>query len=148
MSAIQPLLIALLGGLAVLYWTRLRSRSLDRFVVLVIAAAAIVLVSVPELSTSIARRMGVGRGTDLVLYLSVIGIGFLLVLLFTRLRQNQRQMVIIARHVALREAADRRNADSHTTALPGATTARMSASDALGDARTSSGSVCPPERSP
>ncbi len=62
------------------------------------------LVWFPDETTALARLVGVGRGTDLILYLwIVISIIFILIL---HLRVNRLNSVItdLARHVALTEA--------------------------------------------
>ena len=61
-------------SLVVLYGIRLLStaRRLVGFAVIAVAGAGIVLVWDPDLSTRLANLVGVGRGTDLLVYLLFI----------------------------------------------------------------------------
>ena len=45
----------------------------------------------PEDVTWVAERLGVGRGTDLVLYLLVVGFGFFAVTTYLRFKQVEAQ---------------------------------------------------------
>lgn len=66
-----------------------------------IAAIAILL---PDLTTRMARVMGIGRGADLVLYLGLLLSlsGFLLT--YTRLRRLEADLTELVRRIALRDA--------------------------------------------
>jgi hypothetical protein len=59
----------------------------------------------PELTTAIARRLGIGRGADLVLYLAILGgaAGFFLV--YLRLVRIESEITRLVRHLALAQAA-------------------------------------------
>ena len=52
----------------------------------------------------LAARLGVGRGTDLVLYLLVVTFVFVSLNLYLRQRQSERRITELARALALREA--------------------------------------------
>jgi hypothetical protein len=101
---IQPLLILiLLLGLAI-YQARTRSKLLDRGIVFLIALAGIFLVINPNLSTRIANALGVTRGVDLVIYLSLIGLGFLFLIVISKIRTLESQLTALARTMAVQEA--------------------------------------------
>ena len=72
MKVFQYLLIIASIGFVVLYFARFRTKFVDRLIILIFGATAFVLAIVPDLSTHIANVLGVGRGTDLLLYLSII----------------------------------------------------------------------------
>lgn len=63
-----------------------------------------VAIAYPELTVRIARRLGIGRGADLVLYCAVIVmlIGFFMV--YARLRRLRRDLTLLSRHLAIRDA--------------------------------------------
>jgi len=63
-----------------------------------------VAIAYPELTVRIARRLGIGRGADLVLYCTVIImlIGFFMV--YARLRRLRRDLTLLTRHLAIRDA--------------------------------------------
>ncbi len=104
MAPIQYLLIFGLVLLGLLYFTRLRSRLLDRMLILVFVVAGTTFVLHPELTTDIARRVGVGRGTDLLYYLSVIAFAFVCMIMLSRLRELRSSLTRLTREVSLAAA--------------------------------------------
>jgi hypothetical protein len=104
MTLIQPLLIILVVLALWIYMSRLRSRLSDRSIVLAIAAAGIVLIAFPDLSTAIAHRVGVGRGVDLVIYLCLIGLAFSNLFSFSRVRSLEGQVAGIVRELGIQQA--------------------------------------------
>ena len=104
MTAIQPILILLLAAGTIYYFVRLRSALWDRLIVLLITAVGILFVVDPELSTQMAHLLGVGRGVDLLIYIGFFGVGFLLLLLFSKVRDLQERLTELARAVALANA--------------------------------------------
>ena len=101
MNAIQFILIGLLFASFLVYFTRLRSRLLDRIIVTVIIIGGIVLVIWPELSQLLASRLGVGRGADMVLYLGLVGLIFVSILQFSKIRELEDRITRLARKIAL-----------------------------------------------
>ena len=95
--------VALFIALAVFtfYVFRLRTPLTDRVIFLALVAVAAVLVINPELSTRIANRMEIGRGTDLIFYVFIIASLFYAVTATTRQRQMQRQITLLVRQIAL-----------------------------------------------
>jgi small membrane protein len=105
MTLIQPLLIVLILLALVIYMSRLRSSLADRCIVIGITIAGIVLIAAPDLSTAIAHSLGVGRGVDLVIYLSLIGLGFSSLFLFSRLRSVEAAITAIVRELSIGSAS-------------------------------------------
>lgn len=58
----------------------------------------------PDLTVTVAKLLGIGRGADLLLYCAVVVsmIGFLAV--YIRLRRLRREMTLVVRHLAIRDA--------------------------------------------
>lgn len=104
MRPIQPLLIFLLIGLAILYLSRMRSRFWDRMVPLIIVVIGILMVTWPDMSTRAANLLGVGRGVDLILYLALIGLLFLMMTMFSELRKVQWRVTELSRALAILQA--------------------------------------------
>jgi hypothetical protein len=104
MIPIQFVLIAGVLLLAFEYFTRLRSRLWDRALVIGFAAVGIAFVAYPEYTTTLAHRLSVGRGTDLLFYVSLLGVGFILMLLFSSLRELQDKLTRLTREIALLSA--------------------------------------------
>ena len=60
-----------------------------------------VLVASPSLSILLAHALGVGRGVDLVIYLSLPCLAFLLLLVFSKIRDLEAQITALAGEAAL-----------------------------------------------
>jgi hypothetical protein len=67
-------------------------------------AVGIVLVAFPDLTSMIARASGVGRGADLITYLSIVGGLFVGANLYFRSRRADRQLVGVVRELAIMRA--------------------------------------------
>jgi hypothetical protein len=107
----QPLIkILLLAALAVVgyYAVRGSTRALHRVVwrgfVVAALLAGVVAVIYPNGLTKVAVAVGVGRGTDLLLYIMVVTFMLVSVVLFRRLDDLERRYVALARTVAIRDA--------------------------------------------
>jgi small membrane protein len=100
--------IFLIGALIIfiIYVFLLRTLFLDRLVLLVITASGIVLVIYPDLASWIANRLGIGRGTDLLLYLLVVAGLFFAVTITSEIKRLQRQVTELVRYIALSNPLD------------------------------------------
>ena len=96
-----------------------RHQAIRRLMVLAFAAFAGLSVLLPELWTRAAQSIGVGRGTDLLLYgLIVTFLGYMATS-YLRFQDLQRQVTLLSRRLALDEApAPRSSADALTGDLP------------------------------
>ena len=83
------------------------------YVVLVVVAAGL-SVLFPDLLTSLAQLVGVGRGADLLLYVLVVTFMLVSVVLFRRLNELERRYTQLARTIAVRDAGV-----AHPVAQPG-----------------------------
>ena len=107
MTAIKFILIAAFLGARV--WAfRNRSqvgmRASARLIAVALTALAIVSIANPNILSSIAHHVGVGRGTDLLLYVFVVVFVFTGVGMWFRLREQDRRIVDIVRTAAIRDA--------------------------------------------
>ena len=80
-------------------------RALRRVAIFVFGVGALVAVIDPAAITWVANKVGVGRGTDLVLYVLVIAFLFVIVGFSARFTDQEDRMVELARSVALSQAA-------------------------------------------
>lgn len=111
-TGFQTLGVVLLGALIVLSLAAVflgratRREGIAWALVWFCAAVAIIR---PELTVRVAKALGIGRGADLVLYCSVVAmmVGFMMV--YIRLRRLQRELTLVVRHLALREASGEAN---------------------------------------
>ncbi|CAN5339691.1 hypothetical protein BH11PLA2_BH11PLA2_37230 [soil metagenome] len=104
MRPIQYLLLAILAGGLAVYLLRLRSRVADRLLTCAFACCAAVGILVPDTATWLANVVGVGRGVDLVMYLSLFTLSYLWVLQATKQRQSQMKMTNLVRALAIANA--------------------------------------------
>ena len=104
MRPVQFILIVLLALGTYLYFSRLRSGLLDRVMVLLFAVAGAAMTVVPDFTTKVANLVGVGRGVDLFFYLSILGLAFVCLLLYSRVRQLESSITELARALAIKKA--------------------------------------------
>ena len=104
MKPIQPILVLFLLLIAGVYFLRLRKKSYDRLIVIFFILSGVILVIMPDLSAEIARFVGVGRGVDLVLYLGMLGLSFVSLLLYAKLRDLEAALSELVRSIAIAEA--------------------------------------------
>jgi hypothetical protein len=104
MLPIQAILIALLLLIGGIYLTALSSRLVSRLALLTLVAAGVVFVINPDLTTRIAHSVGVGRGTDLLLYLFCLASFTVFLKLYKKNRAMEEKLTEVARQVALQGA--------------------------------------------
>lgn len=80
------------------------NRALRRVAALGFAVCGTLAVLFPDGVTWLAEHVGVGRGTDLVLYALVIAFLFTAIGLYQRVQHLEERIARLARTVALREA--------------------------------------------
>lgn len=81
-----------------------KSLAIKRIFGALAAALAILAVLFPEVLTIIANSVGIGRGTDLLLYLFIIFVMFLTVSIMRAKARSDARVTELARAVALIEA--------------------------------------------
>jgi small membrane protein len=97
----QPILIALLAALLILYFARLRTRAWDILAIGLCFGFAALLVVRPTVATSLAHAVGIGRGVDLIVYLAIPGLALLILLLFAKTRELNSKLTAAIREIAL-----------------------------------------------
>jgi hypothetical protein len=92
-------------ALVVAYGLALMSRTpLAGALILAAGLVSLVFAWRPEIVTAAANWLGVGRGTDLVLYLWVIVSTAEFLVLHQKIHRQGQLITLLSRHVALREA--------------------------------------------
>ena len=66
-----------------------------------------ILILVPELSSLFAEFLGIGRGMDLVIYVAIIVIFYLLFRLYVKVEQLEREVTLTVREIALRDLEEK-----------------------------------------
>lgn len=104
MTKIQMVLMAGVAGLGVMGSGLLGARLVNRLALLGLMFLGLFLIAFPDVTTEVARALGVGRGTDLLLYLWIVTGCFAGLLLYARIRRVERKVTLLTREIALRDA--------------------------------------------
>jgi len=104
MRLIQLLLV--MGTIAslALYFKYFRSVLRDRLVALLLFAMAVAAIVFPSVTTIIANYLGVGRGTDLVIYIIGSASVFAFILIGIRLIHMENMITELVRYIAILKA--------------------------------------------
>ncbi len=103
---IQLLLIAGILGIALWLVMKRGAKQLAvrRLLTIAFALFAVVAVMVPSLMSRLANLVGVGRGTDLLLYATVVVLLGMIALQEARAKNEEKRTTYLARRLALDEA--------------------------------------------
>ena len=104
MSGIQFFLITGVILISIFFITRVRHRVLDLIILGTMIVCAIVFIIWPDITNSIAHKVGVGRGADLVFYISILIFWFIILKLYARLRKLEQMITDVIRKDALDNA--------------------------------------------
>ena len=104
MSWIQVILIVGLVVVGLLAWLVLRNKLFGRLFFILQFVLGVVFVIRPDLSTRCANLIGIGRGTDFLLYLLILFVYFSGMCILAKFRQIERRQTLLIRQLALRGA--------------------------------------------
>ena len=104
MSGIQILLIGGVITIFLYYIFRLRNALIDLLALIVFAGLAIFFILFPDYTNTIAEKLGVGRGADLLFYLCILLFIFIVVKLFARIRRLEKMLTDHVRQTAKADA--------------------------------------------
>jgi small membrane protein len=77
----------------------------------------VIAVLYPSLMTWLANRVGVGRGTDLLLYILTVVFGFFALNTYLRFKDAERRMTRLVRAIAIRDAVPPSASDAARLAI-------------------------------
>lgn len=103
----------LIGSFFALFFVAIRSRTAHgvsaskKLLFVAFMVGVVIAVLSPGLVTEAANFVGVGRGTDLVLYLLAVTFGFYVINDYLRGQDNRNQLHRLARRIAVLEALER-----------------------------------------
>jgi small membrane protein len=106
MNGIQLVLLTGTVFIGLYFLIRLKKRLLDIILLFALIACAIVFILWPDVTTSIAKKLGVGRGADLIFYVSILIFWFVSLKLYARIRKLEQQFTKIVREDALKKVQD------------------------------------------
>jgi hypothetical protein len=102
MSNIQLILLTSTAFLGLVFALQLKKRALDILLLFVLIATSVVFILWPDLTSIIAKKLGVGRGADLIFYISILAFWFIILKLFSRIRKIEQKITDVIRQDALR----------------------------------------------
>jgi hypothetical protein len=106
MNGIQAVLLTGVAFIFLYFIIRLKKRLLDIIILFLMIAGAVVFILWPDLTSVIAQKLGVGRGTDLILYLSILIFWFMILKLYTRIRKLEQMFTQIIRNDAIKNVQE------------------------------------------
>lgn len=77
----------------------------DRIIYMALVSIGVILAFYPDLSTRIANMVGIGRGTDLLLYVFILFSLFHYASLASQFKKVEQQLTILTRALAIQSAA-------------------------------------------
>ena len=101
MNGIQLLLIVGVIGIFIYYILRVRSALLDLLLLGLLSGLAIFFILFPDHTNTIAQKLGVGRGADLLFYCCILLFLFIIVKLFARLRRMVASLTELVLQISL-----------------------------------------------
>ncbi len=105
MTGIQLVLLTGVAFISLYFIIRLKKKLLDLVLLLALIVAALIFIIWPDLTTALAQKLGVGRGADLVFYLSILIFWFVVLKLYARIRQLEKSFTQIIREDAIKKAS-------------------------------------------
>ena len=109
MTSIQIILTIGIVFIGVYAYKKLRSSYLDALFILAMIGTGLAFVFFPELSNKAAHLLGVGRGADMIFYLSILFFGFIILKLYAKVRRLEQLFTDLVRENSLREARNQKN---------------------------------------
>lgn len=106
MKEIQPVLLAGVAFIFLYFIVWMKKRLLDIIILSVMIACAVLFILWPDLTTIIAKKVGVGRGADLIFYISILIFWFVILKLYSRIRRLEQLFTSIIRNDALKNVKD------------------------------------------
>lgn len=101
---ILAVLVILVAGYFMLRGGGARHQAMQRIMLVGFMVAAASSVFFPQIWTYVARLVGVGRGTDLLLYITVLAFLGFIATTYRRFRRSENDVTDLARKVALLSA--------------------------------------------
>ncbi|GAA1255302.1 DUF2304 domain-containing protein [Oryzihumus leptocrescens] len=105
------IVVVVLAALRLLRGRGARTQAVRRIGLVMFAALAVLSILFPSIWNQIARFVGVGRGTDMVLYALVVAFLSFTLTTYLRFRDFEARYTRLARRLALDEAGPARHTD-------------------------------------
>ncbi|MBZ5857454.1 DUF2304 domain-containing protein [Flavihumibacter profundi] len=104
MTAIQIVLITGVLFILVYFIQRLQKAVISVLFMVLLSGLAVLFILQPELTNTIAHKIGVGRGADLVFYISILLFWYFILRLYARIRKLEETVTTLIRQEAIKNA--------------------------------------------
>ncbi len=101
MIFIKFFLIAILSVIFLLLALSSRFRTYQRIVVIFFYFFLAFLILFPKTADKVAALFGIGRGVDLIIYLSIAVLSLIVAILYAKVKMNERAITKIVRDIAI-----------------------------------------------
>lgn len=108
MSGIQLVLLTGIAFITLYFIIQLKKQLIDLGLLFLLIAAAVVFIIWPESTNILAHKLGVGRGADLIFYVSILLFWFIVLKLYARLRRLEKTVTQFIREEAIKKAEEPR----------------------------------------
>lgn len=98
---IRILLLAGLSAIGFFIFLRRNRLPLHIMTVFLLLGLGAVAVVVPDITSDVARFVGVGRGADLVFYLAIVAVLFVLMHYYSKFVELQQKLTELTRQIAI-----------------------------------------------
>ena len=115
---IRILLLLGLGAIGFFIFLRRNRLPIHIMTVFALIIAGAVAVIFPDITQDAADVVGVGRGADLVMYIAIVAVMFVLLHYYTKFVELQRQVTELTRELAILRAEVERVAPPATIVAP------------------------------
>jgi len=106
MTLIQVVLTAGIIVIAAYMYLRLRSTLFDLLLIFLFLVTGIVFVMFNEITDKIAHFLGISRGADMIFYLGILFLFFLILKLYARLRRIEQSLTELVRKKSIEEVEE------------------------------------------
>lgn len=106
MNGIQVILLTGIVFIGLYFIVRWRNRLIDILLLTGMIFCAAVLIVWPDTTNLIAKKLGVGRGADLIFYISILIFWFVVLKLYARIKSLEREFTAFIRENALKNAKE------------------------------------------
>jgi len=103
MTLIQIILTSGIIIIAAYMYLRLRSNVLDVILILLFVVVGVVFVIFNEITDKMAHFLGISRGADMIFYLGILFLFFLILKLYARLRRLEQNLTELVRKKSIEE---------------------------------------------
>lgn len=104
MNGIQVLLITGVVVIFLYYVFRMRSALFELLTISCFFGLAIFFILFPQYTNILAKKLGVGRGADMLFYICILFFLFIVLKLFARIRRLEKTITDLVRQQAKKEA--------------------------------------------